>query len=407
LRGSLLSVLIITSKLLARNADSAEPLFTLSLTSLQLYTSGLLAIVQILFPRRPDLFAPDGRPVDLERTSSAFRRFSMHWCSTALLLAGRSVAIDELPVLNYLSRSKSQPLIVLSSPEARTWDRILGERYLGFARQWFLMFIRSILTFVPPYCVMRLLKNLEDNDGRTDDAWIWLIGIGVSSTCLSVLNYHLIWIQWSDMAIPVRAQLITAVFQKVLRRKDSKDQKKDPGSKAASHKPDAVNLITSDALGLAQFTAMNYIIPSSFARFFFAMLFLLRLLGWQSTLVGLMFTALSVPVHTHLIKQHRATRKELTAARDKKTKIITEALHSLRQIKFSALEDQWEEHIEIFRQEEIKQLQRNFAAKNIRSVWSIAGPFIVTASSISTYAYLHGVVTPSIIFTLIQVLPCR
>jgi hypothetical protein len=38
---------------------------------------------------------------------------------------------------------------------------------------------------------MRLLKSLEDSNGRTDDAWIWLIGIGISSTCLSVLNYHL------------------------------------------------------------------------------------------------------------------------------------------------------------------------------------------------------------------------
>ncbi|KAE9365698.1 ABC multidrug transporter [Stipitochalara longipes BDJ] len=405
LRGSLLSVLIIASKLLARNVDSAEPFFALSLNSLQLSVSILLAIVQVLIPRRPDVFTPDGQPVDLERTSSAFHRFSMHWCTTALDLAGRPVAIDGLPVLNYLTRSKSQPLIALTSPKAAVWDYILAERFLGFAKQWILMFIRSILTFFSPYCVMRLLKSLEESGGRTDDAWIWLIGIGVSSTCLNVLSYHLIWIQWSEMAIPVRAQLTMAIFQKALRRKDAKDQKKDSNSKAASHRPDAVNILTSDTIALSQFTAMNYIIPSSFARFFFAMLFLLRLLGWQSTLVGLFFTALSVPIHTYLIKQHKATGKYLTAARDKKTKAITEALHALRQIKFSALEDQWEEYIETFRQEEIKQLRRSLTAKNIRSAWSIIAPFIVTASSIIAYAYFHGTITPSVIFPMIQVLP--
>jgi ABC-type multidrug transport system fused ATPase/permease subunit len=207
------------------------------------------------------------------------------------------------------------------------------------------------------------------------------------------------------MAIPVRAQLTISIFQKALRRKDSKDQKKDPDSKAVSYKAEPVNLISSDTIALSQFTAMNYIIPSSFARFFFAMLFLLRLLGWQSTLVGLIFTALFVPVHTYLIQQHKATQRDLTAARDKKTKAITEALHALRQIKFSALEEQWEEHIETFRQEEIKQLRRSLTARNIRAVWNIVAPFIVTASSISAYAYLRGAIAPSVIFPMIQVLP--
>jgi ABC-type multidrug transport system fused ATPase/permease subunit len=382
-----------------------EPFFTPSLTSSQLFTAVLLAVIQILFPRRPEVFTPDGQPVDLERTSSALHRFSMHWCSNALELAGRPVSVDGLPVLNYLTRSKSQSLIELKSVKASTWNHILTERYLGIALQWILMFIRSILTFVPPYCVMRLLKNLEDNHGRTEDTWIWLVGLGVSSTCLNVLSYHLIWIQWSDMAIPVRAQLIMSIFQKALKRKDSKDQKKKSDSKPASHRPDAVNLLTSDTMALSKFTAMNYIIPSSFARFFFAMLFLLRLLGWQSTLVGLIFTAMSVPVHTYLIKKHKATGKDLAAARDKKTKAITEALHALRQIKFTALEDQWQEYIETFRQEELKQLRRSLTAKNIRSIWGTAASFIVTASSIAAYAYLGGAISPSVVFPMIQVLP--
>ena len=84
---------------------------------------------------------------------------------------------------------------------------------------------------------------------------------------------------------------------------------------------------------------------------------------------------------------------------------MTEALHALRQIKFSALEAQWEEHIETFRREEIKYLRGGFSATNIRSVWGVAAPFIVASSSIYTYAYLQGAITPSIIFSVIEVLP--
>ncbi|KAI9745397.1 MAG: hypothetical protein M1818_000931 [Claussenomyces sp. TS43310] len=405
LQGSLLSILIVSSKLLAKDPDNGEPSFAVSLASSQRCAAILLVIIQVLFPRRPDLFTPEGKLVDLERSSSAFRRYSMQWCTTALALAGKPVPPEELHVLDYPTRSKSQPLIVIASSEPTLWDHILAERYLGFVKQWTLMFVRSIVTFGSPYCVMRLLKSLEDNHGRTDDAWIWLIGVGLFSVCQTIINYHLIWIQWSEMGIPLRAQLIMAIFQKVLRRKDSKDQKKSSDPKVARSKPEAINLISSDTLSLSKFSAVNYILPSSFVRFFFAILFLLKLLGWQSTLVGMTVTVLCVPVHTFVIKQQRAAQKNLTAARDKKAKVVTEALHALRQIKFSALEAQWEEHIETFRQEEIKHLRWSFTASSIRSVWGVAAPFAVAAASVCTYARLQGAITPSTIFPMIEVLP--
>ncbi len=41
----------------------------------------------------------------------------------------------------------------------------------------------------------------------------------------------------------------------------------------------------------------------------------------------------------------------------------------------------------------------------MRSVWGVAAPFVVATASICTYAHLHGAVTPSIFFPLIEVLP--
>ncbi|PWY70500.1 P-loop containing nucleoside triphosphate hydrolase protein [Aspergillus heteromorphus CBS 117.55] len=327
----------------------------------------------------------------------------MHWCESALRLAECHVAVDELPALGHRTRSTSQPLLIIAS-KTSLWNRMIADRYAELVKQWSIMFVRSVLTFGSPYCVLRLLKSLEDHQGSTQEAWAWLIGIGVSSTCHTVLDHHLLWIQWSEMAIPVRAQLIMALFQKALRAKDSKDPK-ETKTKAASDKPEALNLISSDTLSYSKFTAVNHYIPASLSRFFFALLFLIKLLGWESTLTAIIVTAISIPIHTFVIKQERIAQKNLSVARDKRTKAINEAMHALRQIKFSALEIQWEERLETFRQEEIKQLRKRFVTKNIRLVWSVASPLIVAAASICTYAYRERSISPSVIFPMIELLP--
>ena len=396
------------STILVKSEDGGQNVFTILPAGLQTYSAVLLFVIQLLYPRRPDLYTPCGEAVDLERSSSALKRYSMYWCTTALEIASDPLTLDKLPIIDHCSRSKSQSLLLAASGTT-LWDNILAERYLGFARQWTLMLVRTIVTFGSPYCVMRLLGTLEDNNGRTDDAWIWLLGISVSSLLQTIINHHLIWIQWSEMGIPIRAQLIMSIFQKALRRKDSKDQKKTSdfklSSKNASNRPEAINLISSDTMAFSMFTAVNYIIPASLLRFFFTIIFLLKLLGWKSTIVGVLITVICVPVHTFIIKQQRAAQNNLTAARDKKMKAVIEALHALRQIKFSALETQWEDHINKYRQEEIEDMRWSFMVSNTRAGWGVIAPFIVAAALIMTYRFFQGSITPSIIFPMIEILP--
>jgi ABC-type multidrug transport system fused ATPase/permease subunit len=396
--------------ILWRNASNNEnSLQILSLLSLQLSAAALTAIIQSLFPRRPNLFTPEAKAVDSEGSSSAFHRYTLQWCTDVLACAGKPISLRELPVLNFTTRSKSQPLLGLDMGKASLWNQIVHQRFFGLAKQWILMLVRSVVSFGSPYCTMKLLSSLEDSHGRTEAAWIWLVGLSVFSISQTMLNYHLVWIQWSEMGIPVRAQLIMSIFQKGLRLKDEKSQtersSKKPGQKGASAKPEALNLISSDTLSFAKFSAVNYIIPSLFIRFFFAIMFLVQLLGWQSTLVGMTVTLACIPIHAHVVKQQRVAKKNLTAARDKKTKVINEAINALRQIKFSASENQWEEYIGTFRKREIDLVGRNFNAGNFKSAWGVAAPFIVAGASSFAYMCLHGALAPSIIFPMIELLP--
>ncbi|KAJ6013734.1 P-loop containing nucleoside triphosphate hydrolase protein [Penicillium herquei] len=394
LRGSLLAIFIVAVQIYAKYLDPEGSFWDLSAASRELYLAFVIASMQLLFPRRPNVFSPDGKPVDRESSVSVLAKYSMQWCENALAIAGSGVRIDHLPRLNWKTRSGSQPLITLSN--ISLWNHILSERFYGFALQWTLMLLRSVITFGAPYCIMQLLRCLEDNNTPSNTAWIWLMGITVSSIADTVLHYHMAWIQWSEMGIPVRAQLIMAIFSKALRCKDIK---------LAGDKPEATNLISSDTVSFSKFTAVNYILPFSFVRFFLSILFLLRLLGWKSTAVAVIVTVATVPIHKRVINQERVAKKGLVVARDKKTKTTSEALHALRQIKFSALESQWEERIEVCRQEEMKHIRRAFIATNIRSVWKVASPFIVATAAVITYVYTEDQMSSSVIFPMIELLP--
>ena len=114
---------------------------------------------------------------------------------------------------------------------------------------------------------MRMLKTLESGTGHSDGTFKWLFGLAAFSVCQALVNYQLIWLQWSEMGIPVRAQLIMSIFQKTLRRKDSKGYKEL--SKGAPDKPEVLNLISSDTMSFSKFTAVNYSMCSPSFHFSF------------------------------------------------------------------------------------------------------------------------------------------
>lgn len=346
--------------------------------------------------------------MDSEDSASVFHRYTLQWCTKALARASKPMARDDFPVLNFTTKSKNQALLGLDMPKESLWDQIVRQRCFELSKQWTIMLLRSVVSFGSPYCTMKLLNSLEDACGRMDGPWIWLVGLGVFSLSQTLINYYLVWIQWSEMGVPVRAQLIMSIFQKALRLKDDKAQQTEGGSKKNGKKdtkPEAINLISSDTQSFSRFTAVNYILPSLFVRFIFATLFLMRLLGWQSTLVGMTATLACVPIHAHVIKQERIAKKNLTTARNKKSKVINEAINALRQIKFSASETQWEDHIDTFRQEEIGHIRQKFTASNVKAVWGVAAPYIVAGASSFAYICLHGALAPSIIFPMIELLP--
>ncbi|KAI5274557.1 bile acid-transporting ATPase [Aureobasidium subglaciale] len=348
-----------------------------------------LVIISLSIRRKPSLFTENGIAVDAENSSSIISRCSMHWSRDAIRNPGA------LPALDRNTRSKSQPPV--NETVRSLFAQILTQRVRVFAKQWILTVLRTLLTFGSPYCVLRLVARLES--GNTEDAWIWLFSMAFVSTCETVIHYHQNWMQWSELGIPIRAQLILAIYRKVLRGSTGEHQS------GKDQSPSANTLLNSDTAIVSKFSAIHYILPLSGAQFIMALVFLGRLLGWRALLITLFFTVLTMPINNFIVKKRRATRKELRRSRDQKDRVVGEMIKALHYIKLQASEDSWKERINNYRDDELRAKERDYSAQTAGFVWKIASPLLVSGVSIFTNAFFEGQTTASVVFTILELLP--
>ena len=90
--------------------------------------------------------------------------------------------------------------------------------------------------------------------------------------------------------------------------------------------------------------------------------------------------------------------------RDRKLVVVTEALQGIRQIKFSAQEQQWQDRIGQQRTQELKTQWKVFCYDTLLiSIW-ILGPVMLSAISLAVYATLNGGLSASVAFTTLTVM---
>jgi len=132
--------------------------------------------------------------------------------------------------------------------------------------------------------------------------------------------------------------------------------------------------------------------------------FLVKLIGWESLLAGLAVFAIVLPLNIYVSKRYSDTQDELMKVRDQKMAVMTEALQGIRQIKFSAEEEQWQEKIGRKRAQELRTQWRAFCFDSgLIGIW-ILGPVMLTAVSLTVYVVLNGSLLPSVAFTTLTVM---
>ena len=359
-------------------------------TLAQIVASFGLASGLSLVERRPDVFRPDGRVVERQFQGSLWARYTFSWSSEILdLAATKLIEIADMPAPDASFRSnvvKEKFRNIALKPSLKLWALLLWTFWYQLFWQWSLIAISTLFDVAPQYAMLKLLRFLEARQGFDaidPEAWFWVAAMFVITVGSTIIDHRIMWLMFSDIAVPIRSILTTLLFEKMMKLKNikeppkaeegSKDNSKIPdgedgkdddkttqGAMAKTEAPqtqqDIVNMFAVDTNMVAIFGANNQWYLNFACRLVLAVVFLWYLVGWESMLAGMASMAILYPVNFALGKRYATYQKALMKARDSKTTVITEALNGIRQIKFSAIEKQWTEKIDEVREKELQKI---------------------------------------------------
>jgi len=109
------------------------------------------------------------------------------------------------------------------------------------------------------------------------------------------------------------------------------------------------------------------------------------------------------PLNGIATKYYTQTQLHVMAARDNKAHVVTEALHGIRQIKFSATEKQWEKRILDARERELKAQRSVYVWATFLTFTWIAMPALIGATALSVCAWQAQQIKASLAFTALSV----
>ncbi|TAQ84026.1 hypothetical protein B7494_g7650 [Chlorociboria aeruginascens] len=395
------------------------------------------ALAGVSIPRHPHLFL-GGKPVDRLAAVSALSRYSFGWCTYLLRFAIDSKKLDlgDLPKMDHHTRSEDLTDMWKSKRHTRRlWMEVALAHKWPIIQQWSLTLCQAFGLFAPQFVLLHILRVLEKRQNGQDlgyEAVVWVIALFVFTIAASALESWLFWVSWADLAIPIRSQLAALIFQKAMRRKDVKGATKSrkrnakaaPGigeiplpDPAGGDKPEVgdeddtdpkgkqstVNLIGVDAKRVSDFCSFNNYFPGCFFKLVISFAFLLSIIGWKSLLAGFAAMSLTIPINIFFSRRYAAAQDRLMKIRDVKMGVVTEALQGIRQIKFSALENNWYDKIGKVRDKELTEQWNVFAADTFLFFCWITNPIALAATSLAVYAYVWGELRPSVAFTAIGI----
>lgn len=155
---------------------------------------------------------------------------------------------------------------------------------------------------------------------------------------------------------------------------------------------------------MSDFSTYYTQIPETVTQLVVGVTFLVILIGWESLLAGLAVFAVVMPFNIYISKHYSNAQDELMNVRDQKMAVLTEALQGIRQIKFSADEEQWQNKIGKKRTHELRTQWRVFCLNTLLiGIW-ILGPVMLSAVSLTVYAILNGSLSASVAFTILTVM---
>lgn len=380
---------------------------TLALRITHPVIAGGALLCSLNFPQRPQVYYK-GIVVDGQHTDTALQRCTYGWVGDLLKLARQTkrVEFENLPMMDYATRTSNLLHRWETSDGIRplTW-RIIHNHRTSFVVQLVLTVLESVLSFAPQFVnlrILRMLANRLSGSWSTSNLLIWVFALTIGLFAFSFVEQLNLWISWSLLAVPIRAQLSALIFRKAMSRKDVKgtgnvETEEEQGARST------INLIGVDAKKVSDFGAMNTFLSASVLKFLFATVFLWNILGWLPLVIGFCVLPFTITANLLITRQVRKATNEVFGFRDARLAVMTEALQGIRQIKFAAQESQWQRKIVALRDQELQQQWKSMKWSVALAFCWIVSPIALTAASLSTYALTMGGLDSPTAFTALGI----
>ncbi|KAJ3541459.1 hypothetical protein NM208_g4600 [Fusarium decemcellulare] len=379
-----------------------------------------LAVTSVTLPRRPDVFFNNSK-VDCQWTVSALNRYTWTWVQPLFrhALTHNDIDVGDVPQADAKLRSEhlTKDWGKLRSHQS-LFRSILSVHSGKLALLWTVTLVRCVVSILPFWFMFCILNILQDQTASSHSVQllVLILCMSISNLVDSWMEGWAYWYSLSDVALPIRTQISGLIFDKALRRKNIKaasqdDHSSDSEESTTSNEDSGVlkshqaivNLVGIDTERLFYFFQFHFMILNGVIKLVIFSAFLLQLLGWIPFVAGIAAWALTLPPNTWFSGKVLAESRSLMGLRDAKLSKINEVLVGMRQIKFSALESQWEQRILALRETELKTLWKFFLADSgLFACWVIS-PILLAVASLTAYVLLHGSLLPSVAFVSIGV----
>ncbi|RDW83603.1 putative ABC transporter [Aspergillus mulundensis] len=388
-------------------------------TIVQLLVAVILFLVNLSLPRGPTIYR-DGRPIDAQDSVSFLNRYTFFWAYRTMSLAMKKGKLDpeDLPLVPEEARAQTLTDRFLSAdPTSVRWRKWMKLYWRPAVLQVTIQLTAAVVGFLPNILLLTILRLFEDRDAGADNQLqLWLTALGLGSAMIA--NSWLIalrdFIADLKISLPINQQLIAVVSKKSLGLKDvavpardnssddSEDEEDDGDEKPPQSKHSILNLLGVDVEKVSGFIAYSHLLLDCVVDSILTSAFLVYLMGWKATAAGCIIPVLLVPFYYSITKRYSEKEQALMERRDEKSASLTEMIHGIRQIKFSALEAEWFNKIQKLRGKELREQKAVFWMNIVLNGMYTLVPIFMSCFSIAAYVYLNGSISPSTAFTALS-----
>ncbi|KAF8273971.1 multidrug resistance-associated ABC transporter [Lactarius quietus] len=294
--------------------------------------------------------------------------FSWIWPLVQRRFLGTNTTLNEEDVWALSPTMQSRSVFVKFSnmKRATLFRQLCAANSLDLLLDVILTYVSVSFNYMGPFFLKRILDVIGDPTPATRSrAYIYALLAFLCTLAKAQADVQHLWFG-RRAATRMRLQLMAAIYDKALKRKDysgivNKDNSKEVSdSRSRANDPKAgadvgkiVNLMAGDANRVAMTASSMYFIYGSPFEIIIACSFLYQLLGW-SAFAGFVILLLGWPLNSFLTKRSIRIQKGVMTSRDKRMGVLNELIGAVKFIKFFAWENRWIDRVSDARATEIK-----------------------------------------------------